>query len=298
MRGDAIYACVAKHILPVARHKWTHRESGIYWTDVSAAVSERVDALLTADPPMAKTDRELLSAAQHVWQWTCPENPDVLASSTLAKHALASFALTKTLALPAGAYPQNRAEQRSRKQSRAEAQRVAATTMRASDSAQKRRRANEESRAALLERKHRVLALMEEELLHMRAQRRHESSLSGDHGVDIVASGASDSHARASGPTFAERLDRAEAEDAPDENNNAAERATDVPRRTEPAISPPKENVPPSESVERVAETMACQVPVTAAQDEACVPSTDVTPAGTPRRSARTSRPSVRLRRE
>jgi len=87
MRGGAIHACVAKHILPVARTTWTHRESGIYWTDVCAAVSACVDALLTAVPPMGKADRELLSAAQYVWQWTCPENPDVCASVTLANHA-------------------------------------------------------------------------------------------------------------------------------------------------------------------------------------------------------------------
>jgi hypothetical protein len=106
LRGDAIHACVAKHILPVAHRTWTHRESGIYWTDVCAAVSAHVDALLTADPPMGKGDRELLSAAQYVWQWTRPENPDVVASSTLTKHAVMTFALTKSLMRPAEGYPQ------------------------------------------------------------------------------------------------------------------------------------------------------------------------------------------------
>ena len=57
-----------------------------------------------------------------------------------------------------------------------------------------------------------------------------------------VASDASDSRARGGGLTFASRLDRAEDEDSPAEN--AAERATEVPRPTEPAISPAKENVP------------------------------------------------------
>jgi len=153
LRGDAIHACVVKHILPVARQTWTRRKSGINWTDVCAAVSARVKALLRADPPMSKADRELLSAAQYVWQWTCPENPDVLASSTLSNLAvMMGFALTQSLTRP-----------------------------------------------------------------------------------------------------------------------------------TEPAISPAKENVPPSESVERDAQTTACQVPVTTVQDEACVPSTDVTPACTPR---------------
>ena len=128
MRGDAIHACVAKHILPVARHKWTHRESGIYWTDVCAAVSARVDTLLTADPPMGKADREL-SAAQYVWQWTCAENPDVVASSTLTKHAVMTFALTKSLTRPAEGYPQTREEQRSRKASREKERRVAVAAM-------------------------------------------------------------------------------------------------------------------------------------------------------------------------
>jgi len=54
VRGDAIHACVVKHILPVARRTYTHRESGINWMDVSAAVSAHVDALLTADPPLGK----------------------------------------------------------------------------------------------------------------------------------------------------------------------------------------------------------------------------------------------------
>tara|TARA_Y100001954_G_scaffold214578_1_gene244193 strand:+ start:5277 stop:5771 length:495 start_codon:yes stop_codon:yes gene_type:complete len=163
--------------------------------------------------------------------------------------------------------------------------------MRATDSARKRKREEDEIRTAQKE----VLALLKGELLAMRAERLREPSPSDDHRVVGFASGASDSRAREGGPTFAARLDRAEDEDSPDEN--AAERATDVPRPTEPAISPAKENVPPSESVERDAQTTACQVPVTTVQDEVCVPSTDVTPACTPRRSARTSRPSVRLRR-
>jgi hypothetical protein len=154
--GDAIHACVAKHILPVARQTWTHRESGIYWTDVCAAVSERVDALLTADPPMGKADRELLSAAQYVWQWTCPENPDVVASSTLTKHAVMTFALTKSLTRPAEGYPQTREEQRSRKASREKEQRVAVAAMRATDSAQKRKREEDEIRTEQKE----VLALL------------------------------------------------------------------------------------------------------------------------------------------
>ena len=54
VRGDAIHACVVKHILPVARRTYTHRESGINWMDVSTAVSAHVDALLTADPPLGK----------------------------------------------------------------------------------------------------------------------------------------------------------------------------------------------------------------------------------------------------
>ena len=130
--ADAIHACVVKRILPVARRTtYTRRESGINCVDVSAAVSAHVDALLIADPPMGETNRELLPAAHYVCQWMCPENPDVCTSSTLAKHALMSFILTKTLARPEDAYPQNRcADQRSRSQSRAEAQRSAATAMR------------------------------------------------------------------------------------------------------------------------------------------------------------------------
>ena len=124
MRGDAIHACVVNHILPVARQAWMRRKSGIHWVDVSAAVSARVDALLTADPPMAKGDRELLSAAQYVWQWTCPENPHVLSSWTLAKHAVMTFALTQSLG-----YPQTGEEQRSRKASREKEQRVAVAAM-------------------------------------------------------------------------------------------------------------------------------------------------------------------------
>lgn len=120
MRGDAIHACILKHILPVARRTYTLRESG-NWMDVSMAVSMKVDALLTAVPPTAKRDRELLSSARYVWQWKCPENPDVCASSTLAKHALTSFTLTKTLTRPAEAYPRTREEQRSRKVSYIEA---------------------------------------------------------------------------------------------------------------------------------------------------------------------------------
>ena len=81
-----------------------------------------------------------------------------------------SFTLTKTLAHPAEAYPQNREEQHSRKVSRIEAQRGAVAAMRATESAQKRRRGDEASRASLLERKHRVFALLEEELLAMRAE--------------------------------------------------------------------------------------------------------------------------------
>ena len=88
------------------------------------------------------------------------ENPDVCVSATLAKHALMSFTLTKTLEHPADAYPQNRADQRSRSQSRAEAQHGAVTAMRATDSSLKRRRAEGESRASLLERKHRVPVLL------------------------------------------------------------------------------------------------------------------------------------------
>ena len=292
MRGDAIHACVAKHILPVARHKWTHRESGIYWTDVCAAVSARVDALLTTDPPMGKTDRELLSAAHYVWQWTCSENPDVVASSTLTKHAVMTFALTKSPMHPAEGYPQTREEQRSRKASRQKEQRAAVPAMRATDSAQKRKREQEEIRTA----QKKVLALLEEELFAMRAERQRERTPSDDHRIMGVASGACDSPARGGGLSFASRLERAEDEDSPAEN--AAEGATEVPRPTEPAISPAnKENVPPSESVGRDAQITACHVPVTTVEEEACVPSTDVTPACTPRRSARTSRPSVRLRR-
>ena len=110
VRGDAIHACGVKHILPVARRTYTHRESGINWMDVSAAVSAHVDALLIAEPPLSKADRDLLSAAHYAWRWTCPENPDVGASATLTKNALMTFALTKTLARPSEAYPQNRAE--------------------------------------------------------------------------------------------------------------------------------------------------------------------------------------------
>ena len=264
MRGDAIHACVAKHILPVARHKWTHRESGIYWTDVRAAVSARVDALLTADPPMGKTDRELLSAAHYVWQWTCPENPDVVASSTLAKHAVMTFALTKSLPRPAEGYPQTREEQRSRKASRQKEQRAAVPAMRATDSAQKRKREEDEIRTAQKE----VLALLEEELLAMRAERQRERQRertpSDDHRIVGVASGACDSPAREGGLSFTSRLERAEDEDSPAEN--AAEGATEVP--TEPAISPAKENVPPSESVGRDAQITPCHAPVTAVEEE------------------------------
>lgn len=79
---------------------------------------------------------------------------------------------------------------------------------------------------SLLERKHRVLALLQEELLAilqeellaMRSERLRESSLSGGHRMDFVACGASNSRARADGPTFVERLERSEAEDAQDEN--------------------------------------------------------------------------------
>ncbi|OUS45595.1 hypothetical protein BE221DRAFT_192917 [Ostreococcus tauri] len=276
VRGDAIYACIVKHVLPVARRTYTHRESGINWMDVSAAVSAHVDALLTAEPPLSKTDRELLSAAHYAWQWTCPENADVCASSTLSKHALMSFNLTKTLARPAEAYPQNRADQRSRKTLRETSQRGAVAAMRATDSAQKRRREQDELRTSLL--KTQVLALLEEELLAMRAERLRESNPSDDRRVGLIASGATDSHARAGGLTFAERLERTDEEEA--SNQNADECATDVARATEPAMSPAQENVP-----------------VTTTQDEACVPSTDVTPACTPRRSARASNPNLRLQR-
>ena len=295
VRGDAIYACIVKHVLPVARRTYTHRESGINWMDVSAAVSAHVDALLTAEPPLSKTDRELLSAAHYAWQWTCPENPDVCASSTLSKHALMSFNLTKTLARPAEAYPQNRADQRSRKALRETSQRGAVDAMRATDSAQKRRREQDELRTSLLKKKTQVLALLEEELLAMRAERLRESNPSDDHRVGVIASGATDSHARAGGLTFAERLERTDEEEA--SNENADECATDVARATEPAMSPAQENVPPNESHGRDAQTTACQVPVTTTQDEACVPSTDVTPACTPRRSARASKPNLRLQR-
>lgn len=53
-RRDAIHVCIVKHILPVARRTYTHRKSGIYCTDGSAAVSVEVDALLTADPLLGK----------------------------------------------------------------------------------------------------------------------------------------------------------------------------------------------------------------------------------------------------
>ncbi len=129
----------------------------------------------------------------------------------------------------------------------------------------------------------------------MRAERLRESSLSGDHRMGVVASGASDSRARAGGPTFVEHLDRAEAEDA--SNENADEYTNDAARSIEHVISPAKENVPPNESGERDAQTAACQVPVTTAQHKARVPSTAVTPTCTPRRSARASKPSVRLQR-
>ena len=264
MRGDAIHACVAKHMLPVARHKWTHRESGFYWTDVRAAVSARVDALLTADPPMGKTDRELLSAAHYVWQWTCPENPDVVASSTLAKHAVMTFALTKSLPRPAEGYPQTREEQRSRKASRQKEQRAAVPAMRATDSAQKRKREQDEIRTEQKE----VLALLKEELLAMRAERQRERQRertpSDDHRIVGVASGACDSPAREGGLSFTSRLERAEDEDSPAEN--ASEGATEVP--TEPAISPAKENVPPSESLGRDAQITPRHAPVTAVEEE------------------------------
>ena len=67
-----------------------------------------VEALLTADPPLGKTGHETLSAAHFVWQWMCPENPDVYASSILTKYALSSFTLTKTHAHPAEVYSQTR----------------------------------------------------------------------------------------------------------------------------------------------------------------------------------------------
>ena len=295
LRGDAIHACVVKHILPAARRTYTHRESGINWMDVSAAVSAHVDALLTADPPLGKTDRDLLSAAHYAWRWTCPENPDVVASATLAKNALTTFTLTKTLARPSEAYPQNRAEQGSREASRVEAQRLAAAAMRATDSAQKREREDEASRASRHARRDRILELLEEELLFERAKRLRESHGFDDHRVGISASDASDADARAGGFTFAERLDRAEDEVAPTET--AGERATDIARSVDPAISPEKENVPPHESGERDAQRAPCQTLGATTQAEVCVPSTDVTPECTPRRSGRASKPSVRLQR-
>ena len=113
--------------------------------------------------------------------------------------------------------------------------------------------------------------------------------------VGISASDASDADARAGGFTFAERLDRVEEEDAPTET--AGERATDIARSIDPAISPEKENVPPGESGERDAQRAPCQTLGATTQDEVCVPSTDITPECTPRRSGRASKPSVRLQR-
>ena len=191
-----------------------------------------------------------------------------------------TFALTKSLMRPAVRGIPRLTRNSARGKRRAKKQRVAVAAMRVTDSAQKRKREEDEIRTEQKE----VLVLLKEELLAMRAERRRESTPSDDHRVVGVASGASNSRVRAGGLTFASRLDRAEDEDSPDEN--AAERATDAPRPTEPAISPAKENVPPSESVEHDAQTTACQVPVTTVQDEACVPSIDVTPACTPRRSA------------
>lgn len=211
-------AWVVKYILPVARQTYTHRETGINWMnwmDVSTAVSAHVDALLTTEPPLSKADRDLLSAAHYAWRWTCPENPDVAASATLTKNALTTFALTKTLARPSQTYPQNRAEQRSREASRIEAQRLAAAAMRATDSAQKRKREDEASRATRHACRDRILALLEEELLYARAKRLRESHGFDDHRVGISTSDVSDADARAGGFTFAERLDRAEDEDAP-----------------------------------------------------------------------------------
>jgi len=141
----------------------------------------------------------------------------------------------------------------------------------------------------------RILALLEEELLFARAKRLRECHGFDDHRVGISASDASDADARAGGSTFAERLNRAEDEDAPTET--AGERATDVARSIDPAISPEKENVPPRESGERDAQRAPCQTLGATTQAEVCVPSTDVTPECTPRRSGRASKPSVRLQR-
>lgn len=113
---------------------------------------------------------------------------------------------------------------------------------------------------SVLEEKKHVLALLKDELLAMRAERLRESNPSDDHRVGFIATGAPDCHARACGLTFAERLDRAEDEDTLDEN--AYECVTDVARSAKPAISPAKENFPPSESGERNAQNTACQVPV------------------------------------
>ena len=111
----------------------------------------------------------------------------------------------------------------------------------------------------------------------MRAEQLRESSLCSDHRMGVVACGASDSRARADALTFVERLERAEAEDT--WNKNAEECTNDAARSIKHVvIVPANENFPPSESGERDAQTATYQVPVTTAQDKACVPSTVVTP--------------------
>ena len=129
----------------------------------------------------------------------------------------------------------------------------------------------------------------------MRAEQLRESSLCSDHRMGVVASSAVDSRARAGRLTFVECLERAEAEVAL--KGNADECTNDAVRSIEYVIAPAKENVPPSESGERDAQTAACQLPVTTAQDKACVSSKVVTPTCTPRRSARALKPSVCLQR-
>jgi len=71
----------------------------------------------------------------------------------------------------------------------------------------------------------------------------------------------------------------------------------DIARSINPAISLEKENVPARESGERNAQRAPCQTLGATIQAEVCVPSTDVTPECTPRRSGRASKPSVCLQR-
>ena len=115
-RGDVVHAAIVKHIMPIATQTFRQNASGTNWSDTESAVNAHVDALMNQEPGLNTSDKDLLQAALHSWRWSCPQNPDVLLSSVLRGVAIASFSVAKTLDRPAASYPQNRAEQRSRKE--------------------------------------------------------------------------------------------------------------------------------------------------------------------------------------